>query len=167
MAGAASGQDAEPLARLITLESGLSLRDTRHEVSRSIDVFRFAASEALRDDGRAYACDVSGHGRRRRAYTVREPVRLAAAITPFNHPLNQVAHKVAPAIATGTPMVLKPSEKTPLAALWLAAAIHEAGLPPGLLAVVTGERQVVLDAMLGHPAVEVLAFTGGVDTGQA
>ncbi len=99
----------EELARLITGESGLCLKDTRHELGRSIDVFRFAAIEALRDDGETFSGDVSANGRDRRAHTMRFPVRLVAAITPFNHPLNQVAHKLAPAIAAGSPIVLKPS----------------------------------------------------------
>ena len=138
-------REAERLARLITLESGLCLADTRHETGRASDVFRFAAHAALVDDGEAFAYDVSVHGRPRRGYTLREPVRLAAAITPFNHPLNQVAHKLAPAIAAGAPIVLKPSEKTPLAALWLARAILEEGYPPDALAVVTGDREDNLD----------------------
>ena len=70
--------------------------------------------EALRDDGQVFACDTSANGKNRRAYTMREPLRLVAAITPFNHPLNQVAHKVAPSIATNNVMVLKPSSRTPL-----------------------------------------------------
>jgi aldehyde dehydrogenase (NAD+) len=160
-------EEADALARLITWESGLCLKDTRYETRRALDVFRFAAMEALRDDGAVFACDTSANGRARRAYTLREPVRLVAAITPFNHPLNQVAHKVAPAIAAGAPMVLKPSEKTPLAALWLARAILDAGWPEDALAVVTGDREEILAAMLAHPAVEVVSFTGGVATGKA
>jgi len=157
--------ESEDLARLITWESGLCLADTRHEVLRAVDVFRFAAGEALRDDGGVFACDTSVNGRPRRAYTVREPVRLVAAITPFNHPLNQVAHKVAPAIAAGAPMVVKPSEKTPLAGLWLGRAVLEAGWPEDSLAVVTGDRESILQAMLEHPGVEVVSFTGGVGVG--
>jgi putative phosphonoacetaldehyde dehydrogenase len=158
--------EADELARLLTWESGLCLRDTRYEVRRAIDVFRFAAAESLRDDGAVFACDTSANGRSRRAYSMREPVRLVAAMTPFNHPLNQVAHKVAPAIAAGAPMVLKPSERTPLAALWLGRAIIEAGLPPDRLAIVTGDAPAVLATMLDHPAVEVLSFTGGVAVGK-
>ena len=157
--------EADDLARLITLESGLCLKDTHYETQRAVDVFRFAAMEALRDDGLAYACDTSANGRARRAFTFREPVRLVAAITPFNHPLNQVAHKVAPAIAAGAPMVLKPSEKTPLAALWLGTACRDAGLPAGALSIVTGDREAILDAMLAHPGVEVVSYTGGVAIG--
>ena len=158
--------ESDALAREITRESGLSLADTRHETGRAADVFRFAAHAALDDDGQAFACDVSAHGRARRGYTVREPVRLVAAITPFNHPLNQVAHKIAPAIAAGAPIVLKPSEKTPLAALWLGRAIREAGYPEDAAAIVTGDRLEILDAMLGHDGVEVISFTGGVVVGR-
>ena len=82
----------DELAILITLESGLCLSDTHHEVARAVDVFRFASREALRDDGQVWACDISPNGRPRRAITSREPLRLVAAVTPFNHPLNQVAH---------------------------------------------------------------------------
>jgi phosphonoacetaldehyde dehydrogenase len=156
---------AGELAVEITRESGLALADTRHEVARAVDVFRLASHEALRDDGQMWAGDVSPNGRPRRAFTTRYPVRLVAAITPFNHPLNQVAHKLAPAIAAGAPIVLKPSEKTPLAALWLGQVVLDAGYPADALAVVTGDREVVLDEMLGHDAVEVVMFTGGVEVG--
>jgi aldehyde dehydrogenase (NAD+) len=114
---------------LITSESGLCLKDTTHEVGRACDVFRFAAMEALRDDGEAFAGDVSERGRSRRAHTLRVPVGLVAAITPFNHPLNQVAHKVAPALAIGAPIVVKPSERTPLTALRLFELLAGAGAP--------------------------------------
>jgi aldehyde dehydrogenase (NAD+) len=159
-------KNEDEVARLITWESGLCVKDTRHEVHRAVDVFRFAAMEALRDDGAVFACDTSSNGRPRRAYTTREPVRLVAAITPFNHPLNQVAHKLAPAIAAGAPMVVKPSEKTPLTALWLGRLVLEAGWPPDALAVVTGDRQTIVAAMLAHAGVEVISFTGGVTAGR-
>jgi aldehyde dehydrogenase (NAD+) len=158
--------EAGELARLITLESGLCLRDTHHEVARAIDVLRAASRYALVDDGEMFAADISPHGRRRKAFTVRQPVRLVAAITPFNHPLNQVAHKLAPAIAAGAPIVLKPSEKTPLAALWLARAVIEAGYPEDAIAVVTGDREEILDELLAHEAVEVVSFTGGPVAGR-
>lgn len=159
-------EDGEQVAALISSESGLCLRDTRHEVARACDVFRFAAMEALRDDGEVFACDVSELGRPRRAVTHREPVGLAAAITPFNHPLNQVAHKVAPAIAAGTPLVLKPSERTPLAALWLLGALEECGLPRDAVQMVTGDPREIGEAMLEHPAVAVVLFTGSVRVGK-
>jgi putative phosphonoacetaldehyde dehydrogenase len=158
--------DGDRVAALISSESGLCLRDTRHEVQRARDVFRFAAMEALRDDGEVFACDVSALGRPRRAVTHREPVGLAAAITPFNHPLNQVAHKVAPAIAAGTPIVVKPSERTPLSALWLLDALGECGLPHDAVQMVTGDPGEIGAAMLDHPAVEVVLFTGSVRIGK-
>jgi len=154
-------------AELITSESGLSLKDTRHEVGRAVDVFRFAAMEALRDDGETFAGDSSPRGRDRRAHTLRVPVGLVAAITPFNHPLNQVAHKLAPALAVGAPIVLKPSERTPLTALALFDLLSEVGLPPGAARVVCGDPAAILDAFLAHPAVEVVSFTGGVQVGKA
>jgi phosphonoacetaldehyde dehydrogenase len=165
VADAIAARSAE-LARLITLESGLALKDTTHEVERAIDVFRFASRETLRDDGQVYASDVSANGRARRAMTMREPVRLVAAITPFNHPLNQVAHKLAPAIGAGAPIVLKPSEKTPLAGLWLGRLVLEVGYPEDALAVVTGDREQILTEMLAHEAVEVVSFTGGIAAGR-
>jgi phosphonoacetaldehyde dehydrogenase len=124
------GSLAGELSTLISRESGLCLKDTRHEVARAVDVFRFAAIEALRDDGETFAGDVSPSGRARRAHTLRVPVGLVAAITPFNHPLNQVAHKLAPAIAAGAPIVLKPSERTPLSAIRLGELLLDQGLPP-------------------------------------
>ncbi|AUX21793.1 aldehyde dehydrogenase [Sorangium cellulosum] len=158
--------EAEAAARLITWESGLCLKDTRHEVQRALDVLRFAAYEALRDDGQCLAFDVSANGKPRRGYTLREPLGLVTAITPFNHPLNQVAHKVAPSVASGSAMVLKPSEKTPLSALYLASVLHESGLPPGMLSVVTGDPVEIGRALVTHPAVELVSFTGGVEVGK-
>ena len=157
---------AEELARLVTAESGLCLKDTRHELRRAQDVFRFAAMEALRDDGETYACDTSANGRDRRAHTLRVPVRLAAAITPFNHPLNQVAHKVAPAMAVGAPMVLKPSERAPLSALALLRVIREAGWPDDALQILCADPEEFLDEVLADDAAEVLTFTGGVAVGR-
>lgn len=130
--------DEVDFATLITLESGLALKDTRYELRRAQDVFRFAAMEALRDDGQVFACDTSANGKNRRAYTLREPLRLVTAITPFNHPLNQVPHKVAPSIATNNVMVLKPSSRTPLSALRLARIMREAGLPVELVSLTGG-----------------------------
>jgi len=158
--------DAENFARLITLESGLCLKDTTYELRRAQDVFRFAAMEALRDDGMVFACDTSANGKNRRAYTLREPLRLVGAITPFNHPLNQVAHKVAPSIATNNVMVLKPSGRTPLAALRLAQVMAEAGLPDGMVTMVTGDAEEVGPPLWLHPAVELVSLTGGTPIGK-
>ncbi|WP_249012386.1 aldehyde dehydrogenase family protein [Conexibacter sp. DBS9H8] len=157
---------ADELAALITAESGVCLSDSRHETGRAVDVFRFAAMEALRDDGETFSGDISAHGQRRRAHTLRVPVRLVGAITPFNHPLNQVAHKLAPAIAVGAPIVLKPSEKTPLTALALSEIITAAGLAPAACQVLCAEPASVLDAFLADPSVELISFTGGVAVGK-
>ena len=104
----------EDFAKMICLESGLAIREAMYETKRAHDVLLFAAMESLKDDGQVFSCDISPNGKNRKIFTVREPLNLAVAITPFNHPLNQVIHKIAPAIATGTPVILKPSEKTPL-----------------------------------------------------
>ena len=156
----------EEFARLITSETGLALREGRYEVGRTLDVLRFAAMEALRDDGQVFSADISPQGKARKIFTVREPLRCAAAITPFNHPLNQVAHKVAPAIAAGTPLVLKPSEKTPLVALKFAELLYAAGLPGPMLSVLLGLTTEVAGPLVRHEDVEVLAFTGSVAVGK-
>ena len=156
----------EEFARTITIETGLALRETRYEVGRTLDVLRFAAMEALRDDGQIFSCDISPQGKSRKIFTTREPLRCAAAITPFNHPLNQIAHKLAPAIAAGTPIILKPSEKTPLVALKFAALLYDAGLPAPMLSVLLGPTPEVAEVLVQHPNVEVLAFTGSVPVGK-
>ncbi len=156
----------EEFARLITSETGLALRETRYEVGRTLDVLRFAAMEALRDDGQIFSADISSQGKARKIFTVREPLRCAAAITPFNHPLNQVAHKVAPCIAAGTPMILKPSEKAPLVALRFAELLYSSGLPGPMLSVLLGQTSQVAEVLVRHEAVEVLAFTGGETVGK-
>jgi len=158
--------EEDGFARLITAEAGLCLKDTTYELRRAQDVFRFAAGEALRDDGQVFACDTSANGKRRRAYTLREPLGLVATITPFNHPLNQVAHKIAPAIAVNTPMVLKPSSQTPLSALRLARIMHEAGLPPGQVTIVTAGSTDLGSLLWAHPAVELVSFTGSTAVGR-
>ena len=130
-------------------------------------MFVFAGNAALTDDGQVFSCDLTPHGKKRKVYTLREPLQGAiSAITPFNHPLNQVAHKVAPSIATNNRMVLKPTEKTPLTALLLADILYEAGLPPEMFAVVTGDPKEIADEMLTNPDVDLVTFTGGVAVGK-
>ena len=157
----------EQMARLITLESGLCIKDTLYEVGRASDVLLFAAQQALVDDGQSFACDLTHHGKSRRVHTMREPMMgVISAITPFNHPLNQVIHKVAPSVATNNRMVLKPTEKTPLAALALADVLYEAGLPPEMLSVITGDPKEIADEMLTNELIDVVTFTGGVPIGK-
>lgn len=157
----------DEIAGLITLESGLSRKDTLYEVGRAADVLLFAANEALVDDGQVFSCDLTGHGQSRKVYTMREPLQgVISAITPFNHPLNQVIHKVAPSVAANNRMVVKPSEKTPLSAILLADIFYEAGLPPEMLSIVTGDPRQIVDEMLTNPDVDLVTFTGGVDVGK-
>jgi len=157
----------EEISDLITSESGLCKKDTLYEVGRACDVFVFAANAALQDDGQVFSCDLTPHGKSRKVYTLKEPLLGAiSAITPFNHPLNQVAHKIAPSIATNNRMVLKPTEKTPLCALLLADILYEAGLPPPMLSVVTGDPREIADEMLTNADVDLVTFTGGVPIGK-
>ena len=156
----------EEFARLITAESGLCIRETRYEVGRALDVLRFASMEALRDDGEVFSCDVSPQGKARKIFTLREPLNCAVCITPFNHPLNQVAHKLAPAIAAGTPVILKPSEKTPLTAIKFAELLYQAGLPGPMLSVLLGPAAEVAEPLVRDPRVEVVSFTGSVPVGK-
>jgi putative phosphonoacetaldehyde dehydrogenase len=157
----------DEIARLITLESGLCLKDSNYEVGRASDVLLFAANQALVDDGQVFSCDLTAHGKSRKVYTLKEPLQgVITAITPFNHPLNQVIHKVAPGVATNNRIVLKPSEKTPLAAYVLADILYEAGLPPQMLSVVTGDPAEIADELLTSPDVDLVTFTGGVAIGK-
>ncbi len=157
----------DEIARQITLEAGICLKDSTYEVGRASDVLLFAANQALVDDGQVFSCDLTHHGKARRVYTMREPLLGAiVAITPFNHPLNQVIHKVAPSVATNNRMVLKPTEKTPLSAILLADVLYEAGLPPEMLSVITGDPREIADELLTHPDVDLVTFTGGVPIGK-
>ena len=154
-------------AALICSESGLSIKDSLYETGRVADVLMFGANEALRDDGQSFACDITPHGRKRRVHTLREPLLGAiSAITPFNHPMNQVAHKVVPSVASNNRMVLKPSEKVPLSALAFADLLYECGLPGEMLSVLTGDPKEIADELLTNPAVDLITFTGGVAIGK-
>jgi phosphonoacetaldehyde dehydrogenase len=155
------------IAALITAESGLCLKDSSYEAGRVADVLMFGAIECLKDDGQSFSCDITPHGRPRRVHTQRDPLLgVITAITPFNHPMNQVAHKVVPSVATNNRMVLKPSEKVPLSALYFADLLFEAGLPPPMLSVVTGDPREIADTMLTNPSVDLITFTGGVAIGK-
>jgi phosphonoacetaldehyde dehydrogenase len=166
-AGELIAQNRDNIATLITLESGLCVKDSTYEVGRASDVLLFAANQALVDDGQVFSCDLTHHGKSRKVYTLREPLLGAiSAITPFNHPLNQVIHKVAPAVATNNRMVVKPTEKTPLAALTLADILYEAGLPPQMLSVITGDPREIADEMITNADADLITFTGGVPIGK-
>ena len=157
----------QELAELITAESGLCIKDSLYEVGRAYDVFSLAGQLAIKDDGEIFSCDITPHGKARRIYTTRTPLLgVITAITPFNHPLNMVAHKVAPAIATNNRVVLKPTELTPLTALALADILYEAGLPPEMLQVVTGLPGAFTDELITNPNCDLITFTGSVPVGK-
>jgi putative phosphonoacetaldehyde dehydrogenase len=158
---------AAQVASLISAESGLSMKDATYEAGRVADVLLFGANECLKDDGQIYSCDLTPHGKKRRVYTQRDPLLgVISAITPFNHPMNQVAHKIVPSIATNNRMVLKPSEKVPLSALLFADLLYEAGLPPEMLAIVTGDPREIADELITNDKVDLVTFTGGVAIGK-
>lgn len=156
----------EEFAQIISAESGLAIREARYETGRAHDVLMFAAIESLKDDGQIFSCDISPSGKARKIFTLREPLSLALCITPFNHPLNQVAHKIAPAIAVGTPVILKPSEKTPLTAIKLVELLYEAGLPPYMLSVLLGPTNEIAEPLVKDPRIEIVSFTGSVPVGK-
>ncbi|MBL4614494.1 MAG: phosphonoacetaldehyde dehydrogenase [Magnetovibrio sp.] len=156
----------EEISDTITAEAGLCKKDSLYEVGRAYDVFSLSARLCIIDDGEIYSCDITPHGKQRKIFTVREPLNAISAITPFNHPLNQVAHKTAPSIATNNCMVLKPTEKTPLTALMLADVLYDAGLPPQMFQVVTGAPQDIADEMLTNEHADLVTFTGGVPIGK-
>jgi glyceraldehyde-3-phosphate dehydrogenase (NADP+) len=160
-------RDQESFARLIAQEGVKTIREARKEASRAADTLRLSAEEARRVHGETLAFDQRPGSEGRFGYYVREPVGIVAAITPFNDPLNLVAHKVGPAIAAGNAVVLKPDSKTPLSALKLGALLLDSGLPRDLLQVITGRGSVVGDALVRDPRVRVVSFTGGRDTGEA
>jgi len=156
----------EEIAHWLTLELGICKQHSLYETGRSYDVFTFAGQLAVQDDGQIFSCDLTPHGKSRKIFTKREPVKAISAITPFNHPLNMVAHKIAPAIATNNCMVCKPTEQTPLTAITLADILYEAGLPPEMFQVVTGWPADIGDEMITNPNIDIITFTGGVPVGK-
>ena len=156
----------EEMAHWLTLELGICKQHSLYETGRSYDVFTLAGQLAIQDDGQIFSCDLTPHGKSRKIFTKREPVRTISAITPFNHPLNMVAHKIAPSIATNNCMVCKPTEQTPLTAITLADILYEAGLPPEMFQIVTGMPADIGDEMITNPDIDIITFTGGVPVGK-
>ena len=157
----------EEIAALITAESGLCWKDSLYEATRAYDVYSFAGQLCIKDDGETFSCDISPNGKQRKIFTTRVPLMgVISAITPFNHPLNMVSHKLAPAIATNNRVVLKPTELTPLTALLLADVLYEAGLPPEMLSVITGSPRTIGDSMITDPDADLITFTGSVRVGK-
>jgi acyl-CoA reductase-like NAD-dependent aldehyde dehydrogenase len=156
----------DEIGRVLAGEAGKPLRDALTEVDRAAATFQAASAEAGRLGGEIVPMDLAPHGRGRLAILRRVPLGPIAAISPFNFPLNLSAHKLAPALAAGNTVVLKPATKTPLSALFLAAALEEAGLPPGAVSVLPMPRALG-DRLVTDDRFRLLTFTGSSAVGWA
>lgn len=155
----------EEAARIIALEAAKPIKTARAEVGRTVQTYRFAAEEAKRIYGETLPLDAAPGGEGRIAYTVREPLGVVGAISPFNFPMNLVAHKVGPALASGNTVVLKPASQTPLSAFFLAELLEQAGVPAGAFNVVTGSGRTIGNRIVEDPRVKVVTFTGSPGVG--
>jgi acyl-CoA reductase-like NAD-dependent aldehyde dehydrogenase len=162
---AALGRRHEEVARLISDEAGKPMKSAKIEASRAMSTYTFAAVEARKLAGEIVPMDASQAGEGKLAFTMRKPIGVVGAISPFNFPLNLVAHKIAPALAAGCAVVLKPASQTPLSALLLAELETEAGLPPGWLNVVVGPASDIGDVLVEDERVKALTFTGSSGVG--
>ena len=156
---------AEEAAELIALEAAKPISTAKAEVQRTIQTYKFAAEEAKRIHGETIPVDAAPGGDGRIAYTVREPLGIVAAITPFNFPMNLVAHKVGPAIASGNTVVLKPASQTPLTSYFIGELLEEAGLPKGALNIVTGAGSLIGNKLVTDNRVKKISFTGSPTVG--
>ena len=154
------------ISNVISYELGISKQDSLYEVGRAFDVFSLTAQLCIHDDGEMFSCDLTPHGKARKIFTIREPLTAISAITPFNHPLNMVAHKIAPSIATNNCMVCKQTELTPMTAMLLADVLYESGLPPEMFSVVTGWPDDIGSEMIKNPNIDLITFTGSVGVGK-
>ncbi len=157
----------EEIAATICREAGKAWKYSVGEVARAVETFQFSAEEAKRLHGETVPMDASTAGEGRMGFYLRCPVGIVAAITPFNFPLNLVAHKVGPALAAGNTLVLKPASTTPLTAIRLAEILEEAGIPAGVLNVVVGSGGTVGDWITTDPRVAKISFTGSPPVGEA
>ncbi len=155
----------DEVARTISAEAGKPMKAARVEAERAVSTYTMAAVEARRLSGEVVPMDASAAGVGKVAYTMRIPIGIVGAITPFNFPLNLVAHKVAPALAAGCAVVLKPAGQTPLSALLLGELETEAGLPPGWLNVLVGPSAEIGDVIVADERVKLITFTGSSGVG--
>jgi acyl-CoA reductase-like NAD-dependent aldehyde dehydrogenase len=162
---AALGRRHDEVARTISDEAGKPMKAARVEAMRAMSTYTMAAVEARKLAGEMVPMDASQAGEGKLAFTMRRPVGIVAAITPFNFPLNLAAHKLAPALAAGCAVVLKPASQTPLSALLLAELETEAGLPAGWLNVLSGPSREIGDVLVADDRVRALTFTGSSDVG--
>src|SRR5213080_3439869 len=161
----ALGRRLEEAAKLISDEAGKPLKAARVEAARAMSTYTFAAVEARKLAGEMIPMDAAQAGEGKVAFTLRRPIGVVGAISPFNFPLNLVAHKIAPALAAGCAVVLKPASQTPMSALLLAELEEEAGLPPGWLNVVVGPASELGDVLLEDDRVKAITFTGSGPVG--
>jgi len=159
------GRRHEEVARTISDEAGKPIKAARVEASRAMSTYTFAAVEARKLAGEMIPMDGAQAGEGKLGFTLRRPIGIVGAISPFNFPCNLVAHKLAPALAAGCPVVLKPASQTPLSALLLAELEEEAGLPAGWLNVVVGPASEIGDVLVGDERVKLITFTGSGDVG--
>src|SRR5438128_4073255 len=159
------GRRHDEVARLISDEAGKPLKAARVEARRAMSTFTFAAVEARKLAGEMVPMDAAQAGEGKLAFTLRLPIGIVGAITPFNFPCNLVAHKLAPSIAAGCAVVLKPASQTPLSSLLLAELLEEAGLPAGWLNIVVGKSSEIGDVLVEDERVAALTFTGSGDVG--
>src|SRR6188472_1399161 len=159
------GRRHDEVARLISDEAGKPLKAARVEASRAMSTYTLAAVEARKLAGEMVPMDAAQSGEGKLAFTLREPIGIVGAISPFNFPLNLVAHKIAPALAAGCAVVLKPASQTPLSALTLAELADEAGLPAGWLNVLVGPASEIGDVLVEDERVRAITFTGSSDVG--
>lgn len=157
-------REREAFARTLSLENGKTIVESRLEVARAVATFDIAVGEATRIYGEAYDLAINAMASRRKAIVRHYPVGVVAAVAPFNFPLNLAIHKIAPALATGCPVVLKPASKTPLTALLLAEIIAESGWPKGAFSVVACDR-VAGQMLVEDPRIALLSFTGSPEVG--
>ncbi|WP_028781864.1 aldehyde dehydrogenase family protein [Thalassobacillus devorans] len=158
-------ENKEDLAKNITMEAGKPLKQTRTEIDRATQTIELSAEEAKRIHGEGVPVEAAPGSENRMAYTMKVPVGVVGAISPFNFPLNLVAHKIAPAIAAGNTVVLKPASNTPTTALKLAELFEQAGLPKGFLNVVVGSGSTVGQQMMEDERINLYTFTGSANVG--
>ncbi|MCD8510364.1 MAG: aldehyde dehydrogenase family protein [Bacillus sp. (in: Bacteria)] len=159
-------KNKEYYSNTIASEGSKTITEARGEVKRAVETLRISAEEARRINGETINFDQREGSENRVGYHYRFPIGVVGAITPFNDPLNLVAHKIGPAIASGNAIVVKPASVTPLSALLLGEAFVNAGLPKGFLSIVPGSGSEVGETLITHPAVKLVSFTGGLETGE-
>lgn len=159
-------ENLEEAAKILVLENAKPIKAARTEIIRTVQTYRFAAEEAKRLYGETIPMDAAIGSEDKFGFTIREPLGVIAAITPFNFPFNLAAHKLGPAIAAGNTIVLKPASQTPLSSLYIADLFEKAGLPKGVLNVITGRGGEIGDLLVTDERVKMVTFTGSLEVGQ-